>query len=67
MGKALFAIGGLLIVLALIYFAVPANSLPALLPGADPSLTRMHYKHGGIALFLGTACCVYGWFRSRRS
>ena len=67
MNRVLFVVGALLVVVALVYFVVPASSLPAVFPGADPGLTRMHYKHGGVALFLATACFVYGWFRSRRT
>jgi drug/metabolite transporter (DMT)-like permease len=57
-------VGVLLVVLAGIYFSLPANALPVFIPGHDKSITIPHYKHGIGALFLGLACFAFAWFQS---
>ena len=57
--------GVVLIVVAIVYFAEPAKSLP--FPdflGHDAGSTRHHVKHGIAALLLGLGCFVFAWFRS---
>ena len=56
-GVALFVVGA-------VYFAEPAKSLPALLPGHQAGSGHHHLKHGIAALLLGCACLVFAWFRS---
>jgi hypothetical protein len=53
-----------LFVVAVVYFAEPAKSLPALLPGHQAGSGHHHVKHGIAALLLGCACLVFAWFRS---
>ena len=56
--------GVALFVVAVVYFAEPAKSLPALLPGHQAGSGHHHLKHGIAALLLGCACLVFAWFRS---
>jgi len=48
--------------LAFIYWTTPAASLPAFLPGFDPAMTGIHFKHGLAALILAVLLFVYAWF-----
>jgi len=57
------AVGILLIVIAGIYWAEPAHSLPSFFPGHDKG-NRHHVKHGIAAFLLGLAVLVFAWFRS---
>lgn len=61
-----FALGALLIVIALIYLMVPADSLPAFLPGHEAGLMRPRMKHGLAAGALGIILIVVGWVLGRR-
>lgn len=64
MTKVLSAVGILFVLLAILYFAVPADSLPAWVPGADPNLTRHHFTHGVASLVVGGGLLAYA--RTRR-
>ena len=55
-------VGVLLLVLAVIYMAQPAQALPHFLPGYDPTLARHHYKHAIGAFCLALGAFAYGWF-----
>lgn len=57
-------VGLLLVLTAFVYFTTPANALPNFLPGHETGLTKIHYKHGIGALFLGLACFAFAWFNS---
>ena len=65
LNKVLSISGILLVVMAVVYLVVPANSLPPWWPGYDPTLSRMHYKRGAGALVVGAGLLAYVWFRSR--
>ena len=47
--------GVLLIVIAIVYFAEPAKSLPGFFPGHEAGSSHHHVKHGIAALLLGMA------------
>jgi hypothetical protein len=53
-----------LIVLAGLYWAEPAKSLPSWIPGHQGGSGHHHVKHGIAAFLLGLACLVFAWFRS---
>jgi hypothetical protein len=57
-------IGIVLIVIAAIYFAEPAKSLPSFFPGHQAGSAHHHVKHGIAAFFVGCAFLVLAWFRS---
>ena len=55
--------GAVLIVIAVVYFAEPAKSLPSFFPGHQGGSTHHHVKHGIAALALGLAAFALAWFR----
>lgn len=61
-------LGVLLIVVAVIYFADSAHSLPSFFPGhvsaTDSEANHHHTKHGIAALVVALACFVFAWFQT---
>ena len=58
-------LGILFIVVAGMYFTIPANSLPSFFPGyVTKATTHIHYTHGVASLLLGVACFIFAWFQS---
>ena len=55
----------LLVLLAILYFSVPANEFAPWFPGYDPELTRVRMKHGILSLVVGAGLFGYAWYRSR--
>jgi hypothetical protein len=53
-----------LIVLAIVYWAESAGSLPSWIPGHEAGSTHHHVKHGLAAFFVGVALLVYAWFQT---
>ena len=53
---------GVFVILAVVYFATPANHLPHFFPGYAASSTKVHVKHGIACLVLAIGCGVLGWF-----
>ena len=51
-----------LFVVAGIYFAEPAKSLPSFFPGHAAGATTHHVKHGIAAAVVGLALIVFAWF-----
>jgi hypothetical protein len=58
------AAGVTLIVLAIIYWAEPAGSLPAWIPGHEDGSVHHHVKHGIAALLVGLALLIFAWFQT---
>jgi hypothetical protein len=56
--------GFVLIVIAIVYFAEPAKSLPGFFPGHEAGSSHHHVKHGIAALLLGLGAFVLAWFQS---
>jgi hypothetical protein len=61
---AAFIIGVVLIVLAIVYWAEPASSLPSWIPGHEAGSGHHHVKHGIAAFLLGVALLVFAWFQT---
>jgi hypothetical protein len=62
---ALAVVAGLaLIVLAIVYWAEPAGSLPSWIPGHEAGSGHHHVKHGIASFLVGLACLVYAWFQT---
>jgi hypothetical protein len=63
---ALLAIvaGSALIVIAAIYWAEPAKSLPSFFPGHQSGSNHHHVKHGIASFLVGVACLVFAWFNT---
>jgi hypothetical protein len=69
-------VGIALIVVAVVYWAEPAHSLPSFFPGhvgaGSKEAHHHHVKHGIASFLVGLACLAYAWFqtgsgRSRRA
>jgi hypothetical protein len=58
------AAGIVLIVIAAIYWAEPAGSLPSFFPGHEAGSSQHHVKHGLLAFILGVGCFVFAWFQT---
>lgn len=61
---AAVVVGVVLIVVAIIYWAEPASSLPSFFPGHDAASSTHHIKHGIAALVVGLALFAFAWFNS---
>ena len=57
-------LGVVLIVIAVVYWAEPAKSLPSFFPGQQAGSNHHHVKHGIAAFLLGIACFVFAWFNT---
>lgn len=57
-------LGLVFVVIAVIYFAEPASSLPSFFPGHEAGSSHHHTKHGIAALVVAAACFVFAWFQS---
>lgn len=57
-------VGVLFLVVAIMYFTIPAHSLPHFFPGFDPSDAKTHIKHGIGAVGLSLACFAFAWFQT---
>jgi hypothetical protein len=58
-------LGIILLVVAAVYFLVPADQLPGFFPGHE-AVARMHYKHGIAAGVAGLVLLAAGMFMGRR-
>ncbi|MGH6663830.1 MAG: hypothetical protein ACREB2_02845 [Pseudolabrys sp.] len=59
-------LGLALIAVAVVYFVVPADSLPGFFPGHEAGVTRVHMKHGIVAAVAGVVLLAIGWIMGRR-
>ena len=57
-------LGIALMVVAVVYWAEPAGSLPSFFPGHEAGSSHHHVKHGIAAFLLGLACFAFAWFNS---
>ncbi|MGB2874306.1 MAG: hypothetical protein WBB76_02410 [Gaiellaceae bacterium] len=57
-------IGLALIVLAFVYWAEPAKSLPSWIPGHQAGSGHHHVKHGIASMLVGLALLAFAWFQS---
>ena len=51
---------------AIVYFVIPAGSLPAFMPGFEAGSAHVHVKHGVIAIVAAVVLFLIGWFIGRR-
>jgi hypothetical protein len=59
-------LGVILLVMAAVYFLVPAGQLPGFFPGHESGVARMHYKHGVVAGVAGVVLLAAGAWMGRR-
>ncbi len=57
-------LGVALIVVAAVYWAEPARSLPSFFPGHQAGSAHHHVKHGIAAFLVGLACFAFAWFNT---
>ena len=53
-----------LLVVAAIYWAEPAKSLPGFFPGHESGSDHHHVKHGIAAAIVGLGCFTFAWFQT---
>ncbi len=66
MKLVLTLLGVVLLVIAAVYFLVPADQLPAFFPGHEAGVARMHYKHGIASGVAGIVLLAAGVWMGRR-
>jgi hypothetical protein len=50
---------------AIVYWTMPAGSLPGFLPGFEAGSTLVHMKHGIAAAIVALLCFAFGWYTGR--
>jgi hypothetical protein len=66
MKLVLTLLGVVLLVVAAVYFLVPADQLPGFFPGHEAGVAIVHKKHGIVAGVIGLALIGAGTFMGRR-
>jgi hypothetical protein len=66
MKLVLTALGVVLLVIAAVYFLLPADQLPSFFPGHEAGVARMHYKHGIASGVVGIVLLAAGVWMGRR-
>jgi hypothetical protein len=66
MKTAAIVLGLILAAVAVVYFVVPAESLPSFLPGFEAGSTRVHVKHGVVSTVGAVVLFGIGWWAGRR-
>jgi hypothetical protein len=59
-------LGVILLVVAAVYFLVPADQLPGFFPGHEAGVTHVHAKHGIAAAVAGVVLLIAGAWMGRR-
>ena len=59
-------LGVVLLIVAAVYFVVPADQLPGFFPGHEARVTHTHIKHGILAGILGVVLLAAGVWMGRR-
>jgi hypothetical protein len=54
------------VIAAIVYFVMPAGSLPTFMPGYEASSAHIHTKHGVIAIVAAVILFAMGWLIGRR-
>jgi len=66
MKLVLTLLGVVLLVVAAVYFLVPADQLPSFFPGYEAGVARVHAKHGIVSAVAGVVLIVAGIWMGRR-
>jgi hypothetical protein len=64
---AALILGIIFLILAIVYFVIPAGSLPGFLPGFEAGSEHTHLKHGVAALVVAVVLFVISWYAGRNS
>ena len=66
MKTVLSLLGVILLVIAAVYFLVPADQLPGFMPGHEAGVPRVHVKHGVVSGVVGIVLLAAGVWMGRR-
>ena len=66
MKLVLTVLGVVLLVVAAVYFLVPADQLPGFFPGHEAGVTRVHYKYGIVSGVAGVVLLAASVWMGRR-
>jgi hypothetical protein len=66
MKLVLTLLGIVLLIIAAVYFMVPADQLPGFFPGHEAGVAHAHVKHGIVAGVIGVVLLVAGAVMGRR-
>ncbi len=66
MKLVLTVLGIVLLVVAAVYFVMPADQLPGFLPGHEAGVAKIHAKHGIVAGVAGLVLLAAGVWMGRR-
>ncbi len=66
MKLVLTLLGVVLLIIAAMYFVVPADQLPGFFPGHEAGVTRVHVKHGVVSGVVGLLLIAAGIWMGRR-
>jgi hypothetical protein len=66
MKLVLTVFGIILLIVAAVYFVMPADQLPGFLPGHEAGVTRIHARHGIVAGVAGLVLLAAGVWMGRR-
>jgi hypothetical protein len=66
MKLVLTVLGVIMLVIAGVYFLMPADQLPGFFPGHEAGVTHVHTKHGIVAGVAGIVLLAAGMFMGRR-
>ena len=66
MKLVLTLLGVVLLVVAAVYFLVPADQLPGFFPGHEAGVTRVRAKHGVVSAVAGLVLLAAGVWMGRR-
>jgi hypothetical protein len=67
MKMAALVLGIIFLILAIVYFVIPAGSLPGFLPGFEAGSDHVHLKHGVASLVVAVVLFVISWYAGRNS
>jgi hypothetical protein len=65
MRNVAIVLGLLFAVIAVVYWVVPAGSLPGLVPGFEAGAIRVHVKHGIVAAVVALLLFAFAWYAGR--
>ncbi len=60
-----FVLAIICIIVAVMYFVMPAGSLPTFMPGYEAGSVHVHMKHGIIAAVVAVVLFLIGWLLGR--
>jgi hypothetical protein len=66
MKLVLTVLGIVLLIVAAVYFVMPADQLPGFFPGHEAGVTKIHAKHGIVAGVAGLVLLAAGVWLGRR-